>query len=140
MRLIDADALIRTLGVSDEDIDFQEMLYEAPSIDIVRCKECVKANTKDCSHSYWDDDWGVWHIGYKGDDWFCADGEMNEICGDNRFEIIERAKKHLLDATNIDTSADEMKVLDSFLFRCWQMGWLDRYDTADTPQTDCGWK
>ena len=61
-----------------------------------------------------------------------------DICGDNRFEIIERAKKHLLDATNIDTSADEMKVLDDFLYRCWQMGWLDRYDTADTPQTDCG--
>lgn len=59
-----------------------------------------------------------------------------DICGDNRFEIIARAKKHLLDATNIDTSADEMEVLDDFLFRCWQMGWLDRYDTADTPQTE----
>ena len=59
-----------------------------------------------------------------------------DICGDNRFEIIERAKKHLLDATNINTSADEMKVLDDFLYRCWQMGWLDRYDTADTPQTE----
>ena len=58
-----------------------------------------------------------------------------DICGDNRFEIIERAKKHLLDATNIDTSPKEMEVLDVFLFRCWQMGWLDRYDTADTPQT-----
>ena len=53
---------------------------------------------------------------------------MMEICGDNRFEIIAKAKAHLLDATNIDTSEDEMKVLDSFLFRCWQMGWLDRYD------------
>lgn len=61
---------------------------------------------------------------------------MNEICGDNRFEMIERAKKHLLDATNIDTSPKEMEVLDDFLFRCWQMGWLDRYDTADTPQTE----
>ena len=63
-----------------------------------------------------------------------------DICGDNRFEIIAKAKEHLLDATNIDTSEDEMKVLDSFLFRCWQMGWLDRYDTADRktePQTDC---
>lgn len=47
---------------------------------------------------------------------------------DNRFEIIEKAKKHLLVATNIETSADEMKVLDNFLFRCWQMGWLDKYD------------
>ena len=65
---------------------------------------------------------------------------MNEICGDNRFEIIERAKKDMLDATNIDTSPKEMEVLDNFLFRCWQMGWLDRYDTADTPQTDCPFK
>lgn len=53
---------------------------------------------------------------------------MGEVCGDNRFEIIEKAKKHILEATNIDTSPDEMKVLDNFLFRCWQMGWLDRYD------------
>ena len=61
---------------------------------------------------------------------------MNEICGNNRFEIISKAKKHLLDATNIDTSPKEMEVLDDFLFRCWQMGWLDRYGTADTPQTE----
>lgn len=54
------------------------------------------------------------------------------MCNDNRFEVIGRAKEHLLEATNIDTSPDEMAVLDSFLFRCWQMGWLDRYDdTAD---------
>ena len=52
---------------------------------------------------------------------------MNVICGDNRFEIIDKAKKDLLESTNIETSEDEMKVLDSFLFRCWQMGWLDRY-------------
>ena len=45
-------------------------------------------------------------------------------CGDNRFEIIENAKKKLLEDTNISSSPDEMKVLDSFLFRCWQMGWL----------------
>ncbi len=58
-----------------------------------------------------------------------------EICGDNRFEIIAKAKEHLLEATNIDTSEDEMKVLDTFLFRCWQMGWLDRYDRK-TEQTE----
>lgn len=50
-------------------------LDSAPSIDIVRCGECAKANTENCSHSYWGDDWGVWRVGYKGDDWFCADGE-----------------------------------------------------------------
>ena len=52
---------------------------------------------------------------------------MFEICGDNRFVIIERAKKDLLESTNIGNSSDEMKVLDSFLFRCWQMGWLNKY-------------
>lgn len=53
---------------------------------------------------------------------------MSEICGDNRFEIIDAAKKDLLQSTNINTSPDEMKVLDNFLFRCWQMGWLDKYE------------
>lgn len=57
-----------------------------------------------------------------------------ETCGDNRFEIIERAKKAILERTNIDSSADEMKVLNNFLFRCWQMGWLDKYD--DGAKTD----
>lgn len=51
-----------------------------------------------------------------------------EMCGDNRFEIIEKAKQDLIDRTNIETSEDEMKVLDSFLFRCWQMKWLDKYN------------
>ena len=55
---------------------------------------------------------------------------MFETCGDNRFEIIEKAKNDILDATNISASQDEMKVLDSFLFRCWQMGWLDKYSGA----------
>jgi hypothetical protein len=50
-----------------------------------------------------------------------------EICGDNRFEIIAKAKEDLIKSTNIETSSDEMKVLDNFLFRCWQMGWLDEY-------------
>lgn len=53
---------------------------------------------------------------------------MGDICGDNRFEIIDKAKEDILKSTNISSSENEMKVLDSFLFRCWQMGWLDRYD------------
>lgn len=51
-----------------------------------------------------------------------------DVCGDNRFEIIKKAKQDLLENTNISSSEDEMKVLDSFLFRCWQMGWLDNYN------------
>ena len=50
-----------------------------------------------------------------------------EVCNDGRNEIIERAKQDLLESTNIDTSPDEMKVLNDFLFRCWQMGWLEKY-------------
>lgn len=64
-RYIDADALIDTLGVSDEDINFREVLDEAPSIDIVRCGECKYWRNKDpqqiptasimCGHMHPDD-------------------------------------------------------------------------------------
>lgn len=49
---------------------------------------------------------------------------MADICDDNRFEIIDNAKKHLIEATNIESRPDEMAVIDSVLFRMWQMGWL----------------
>ena len=49
---------------------------------------------------------------------------MNEVCDDNRFEIIEAAKQRLIEDTNIESSPEEMAVLDSILFRMWQMGWL----------------
>lgn len=61
---------------------------------------------------------------------------MSDICGDNRFEVIAEAKKDLLESTNIETDADEMAVLDSFLLRCWQMGWLRQYETFEFC-TDC---
>lgn len=61
---------------------------------------------------------------------------MNEVCTDGRFEIIDRAKRDLLECTNIDTSPDEMKVLDNFLFRCWQMGWLDGYKNYPINRVD----
>lgn len=57
---------------------------------------------------------------------------MADLVNDNRFDVIGKAKEHLLEATNIETSPDEMAVLDSFLFRCWQMGWLDMY--CDPPR------
>jgi hypothetical protein len=53
---------------------------------------------------------------------------MKDVCGDNRFEIINRAKQDIINSSNIASSQDEMKVLDNILFRCWQMGWLDGYD------------
>lgn len=53
---------------------------------------------------------------------------MYETCGDNRFEIIEKAKEDLIRSTNIESSPDEMAVLDNILFRAWQMRWLDKYE------------
>lgn len=41
---------------------------------------------------------------------------MGEVCGDNRFEIIQRAKDDLINSTNIKTSLKEMEVLDNFYF------------------------
>lgn len=64
----------------------------------------------------------------NGEVWEEASGGrcgMNDgICDDNRFEIIEAAKQRLIEATNIEMCPDEMAVLDSILFRMWQMGWL----------------
>ena len=59
--------------------------------------------------------------------WDLRRSKMN-IVDDGRFEIIAKAKEAIIRSTNIETSEDEMKVLDSFLFRCWQMGWLDMYE------------
>lgn len=49
-----------------------------------------------------------------------------KTCDDDRFELIDKAKARLLEATNIEMRPDEMAVIDSILFRCWQMGWLDQ--------------
>lgn len=46
-----------------------------------------------------------------------SDYKNGNVCGDNRFEIIAKAKQDILDATNIENSPKEMEVLDGFLFR-----------------------
>lgn len=50
---------------------------------------------------------------------------MNNTCSDNRFELIEKYKNKLIEATNISNSPAEMNVIDEILFRFWQMGWLE---------------
>lgn len=75
--------------------------------------------------------WLAIKIGYNinlEDDNISDDQPCDEVCCDNRFEVIAKAKEDLLNSTNIHTSEEEMKALDSFLFRCWQMGWLTKYD------------
>lgn len=54
------------------------------------------------------------------------------ICGDNRFEIIGKAKQAILEETNIKDDKAQMAELDSFLFRCWQMGWLKKYEEKES--------
>lgn len=49
---------------------------------------------------------------------------MSDLCGDNRFEIIEAYKKKLIEDTNIESCPEEMAVIDSILFRFWQMRWI----------------
>lgn len=66
---------------------------------------------------------------------------MSDMCNDNRFELVAKYKAELIESTNIDTSADEMAVIDNILFRMWQIGWLDRLKqpTVDAvPVTRCG--
>lgn len=53
---------------------------------------------------------------------------MNEICTDNRFKLIKKYKQELVNATNIETSPEEMVVIDNILFRFWQMGWLEKLE------------
>lgn len=61
---------------------------------------------------------------------------FTEVCGDNRFELIKKYKEKLIEATNIETSKNEMNVIDSVLFRCWQMGWLDRLEADVVPKSE----
>lgn len=59
-----------------------------------------------------------------------------DVCNDNRFELIKRYTKELLDHTNIETSKQEMEVIDNVLFRFWQMGWLDKLEEYDRQKAE----
>lgn len=64
---------------------------------------------------------------------------MSELCTDNRFELIEKYKQKLIDATNIEMAPDEMAVIDNILFRFWQMGWLDKLNADADPVSHGMW-
>ena len=51
------------------------------------------------------------------------------VCSDNRFKIIEKVKNHLLEATNIQPK--EIEVLDSILFRLWQLKYFDNVEVEE---------
>lgn len=52
---------------------------------------------------------------------------MDYSCED-RFALIAKYKQKLIDATNIESSPEEMAVLDEILFRFWQVGWLNKLE------------
>ena len=52
--------------------------------------------------------------------------KLNAMCNDDRFEIIKETKDYIIEATNIETSPEEMAVLDSICFRLWQLGLTKR--------------
>lgn len=58
--------------------------------------------------------------------------ELN-MCTDNRFELIDKYKSQLIEATNIEQCPDEMAVINDILFRFWQMGWLDKLERKEVP-------
>ena len=62
---------------------------------------------------------------------------MADICNDDRFEVIKRVKERLVKGTNIEANPKEMEVIDSILFRFWQMGWLEYIDDGDNDLRYC---
>ena len=52
------------------------------------------------------------------------DMEEKKQCGNNKFTVIARAKKRLVQTMNIAEDKKELEMLDNFLLCCWQMGWL----------------
>lgn len=59
---------------------------------------------------------------------------MSDMIDDNRFVLIEKYKQRLIESTNIESRPEEMEVLDSILFRFWQMGWLNKLEEAEVTE------
>ena len=95
---------------------------------IAKCDECIKS--LECVKGEAHDDRPATSCFGMPDEmeYRSVERGQSECCGDNRDAVIGAAKKHILESTNIETSFDEMKCLDSFLFRCWQMKWLRDFD------------
>lgn len=104
------------------------------------CKNCAFWDNNDCTFTTYPrtcmgGEYGV-YVEIKQNK---EDMEEKGQCCDNRFEIIAKAKEALLKETNIARDEQEMAVIDNILFRCWQMGWLDKYDdTKDSNSESIG--
>ena len=80
-RWIDADAFAYIVACNG-DADFinkiTKFMAEAPSIDIVFCKECKHRYTPDCFRAYLEYDIQEWIVDSGEDDDFCSWGERGE--------------------------------------------------------------
>ena len=82
-RYIDADALAYIVA-SNGDADFinkvTKLMIDAPSIDIVRCRECRLNETDDCPMVYYNplEDGGIETRWWNRPDDFCSWGEREE--------------------------------------------------------------
>lgn len=144
---------IETTGVLPKGTSYyyecRGRIEDVPAADVEPVVHCVN-----CEHRYFKDmsAYCPYIVGPCSPDAFCSYGKlrrdncgsgnegkerlqrmMGEVCSDNRFEVIAKAKRDMLESTNIETRPDEMAVLNNILFRCWQMGWLDRYAEEAEP-------
>ena len=93
MRLIDADALINTLneGKIKFNADINYIILNAPTVEaerVVRCKDCrwFDKKTEHSSygycyamrHGYLSKNWEITIYRTQKEDFYCADGEVND--------------------------------------------------------------
>ena len=80
MRLIDKDILLQRINTQFWP-GIENIIQSAPTIDIVRCKECKHREKYSCNEITF---YECSHLRLYGtkvgveDDWFCADGERSE--------------------------------------------------------------
>lgn len=124
--------IFKRLEKSGEPITVKDRTFQKLILDDYSCTDCVfNVQNKECSkNSYINGpcpDNEIW-VEIKQTK---EDMKEKKQCGDNRFRIIARANEHLFQATNIAEDKKELKMLDSFLLRCWQMGWLKQYEDVE---------
>lgn len=137
VRLDHTSVIFKKLEKSGEPITVKGRTFQKLILDDYSCTDCVfNVQNKECNkNSYIDGlcpDNEIW-VEIKQNK---EDMEEKKQCGDNRFRVIAKAKEHLFQATNIAENKKELEVLDSFLLRCWQMGWLKQYEDVEESKSN----
>ena len=118
-------------------ITVKERTFQKLILDNCSCADCVfNIQNKECYKNNYIDgpcpDNEIWvEIKQTKEDM----GKKKQS-SDIKFRTIARAKEHLFQATNIAENKKELEVLDSFLLRCWQMGWLKQYEDVEESKSN----